>query len=139
MVVVVVGPSRGRPFQRVSPDSGPLLQVVKPQRQSRAVFQGGGGVDQGVGQELARLFQVAAVLNSVSQNARQQTHVFSFGFYVARFEKWEMGEDKRDDLLLRLTLPLADYSCRRGRTRNQLKIHQFTNSLCSKYIMYVRV
>lgn len=112
LVVVVVWPSRRRPFEWVPPGSGPLLQVVEPECQGGAVFQGGGGVYEGVGQELARLLQVTAMLDGVGQDAWQQAHVLALGFNIARFEQREVGEDKWDDSLLRLTLPLADHPCK---------------------------
>lgn len=70
-------------------------------------------MDEGVGQELARLLQVMAMLDGVGQDAWQQAHVLSLGFNVAGFEQREVGEDKRDDALLRLPLPLADHPCRK--------------------------
>lgn len=76
-------------------------------------------MDEGVGQELARLLQVAAVLDGVGQDAWQQAHVLALGFDVARFEQREMGEDERDYPLLRLSLPLADDPCRRRQNTNQ--------------------
>lgn len=123
VMVVVVRPRGWRPFQRVPPGRGPFLQVVEPERQGSTVLQGGGGVDEGVGQELSRLLQVVAVLNGVGQDARQQAHVLTLGFYIARFEQREMGEDKRDDTFLRLTLPLADNTCGRKHNTGSIKIH----------------
>lgn len=73
-------------------------------------------MDEGVGQELAGLLQVVAVLDGVGQDAWQQAHVLALGFDVARFEQREVGEDERDDALLRLTLPLADHPCGGGKT-----------------------
>ncbi len=116
LVVVVVLPRGWRPLQWVSPGSSSLLQVVEPECQSCTVFQGGGGVDEGVGQELARLLQVMSMLDGVGQDAWQQAHVLTLGFNVARFKQRKVGEYKRDDALLWLTLPLADHSCRRQNT-----------------------
>ena len=67
-------------------------------------------MDEGVGQELAGLLQVAAMLDGVGQDAWQQAHVLALGFDVAWFEQREVGEDERDDTLLRLSLPLANHS-----------------------------
>lgn len=94
MVMVVVRARRRGPFQRVSPGCSPFLQVVEPERQGGTVFQGGGGVNEGVGQELARLLQVVAVLDGVGQDAWQQAHVLALGLHVAGFEQREMGEDE---------------------------------------------
>lgn len=107
--LVVVWPSRRRPLQRVPPRCRPFLQVVKPKRQGRAVLQGGGGVDESVGQELAGLLQVMAVLDGVGQDARQQAHVLAFGFDVPWFEQRQVGEHEGDDSLLGLALPLTDH------------------------------
>lgn len=109
VMVVVVWPSRRRPLQRVPPRRRPFLQVVEPKRQGRAVLQGGGGVDESVGQELAGLLQVVAVLDGVGQDARQQAHVLAFGFHVAWFEQRQVGEHEGDDSLLGLALPLTDH------------------------------
>lgn len=106
--MVVVWSGRRWPFQGVSSGGGPLLQVVEPESQGGTVLQGSGGVDEGIGQELARLFQVVAMLDGVCQDAWKQAHVLTLGFHVTRFEQWEMGKDKRDDPLLGLALPLAD-------------------------------
>lgn len=65
LVMVVVWPRRRRPFQWVSTGSGSLFQVVEPECQSSTVFQRGGWVDKGVGQELARLLQVVAMFDGV--------------------------------------------------------------------------
>lgn len=108
-MVVVVRPSGGRPLQRVSPRRRPFLQVVEPERQGGAVLQGGGGVDESVREELAGLLQVAAVLDGVGQDARQQAHVLAFGFHIPRFEQRQVGEYEGDDALLGLALPLADH------------------------------
>lgn len=70
-------------------------------------------MDESVGEELARLLQVVAVLDGVGQDAWQQAHVLALGFDIAGFEQWEMGKDERDDTLLRLTLPLANHPCQR--------------------------
>lgn len=91
-------------------------------------------MDEGVGQELARLLQVTAMLDGVGQDAWQQPHVLALGFNVARFEQREMGEDKRDDALLRLSLPLADHPCRRRQAlqtnfnsaQQKVKVVQYT-------------
>lgn len=108
-MVVVVGPSRGRPLQRVAPGRRPLLQVVEPERQGGAVLQGGGGVDERVGEQLAGLLQVAAVLDGVGQDAWQQAHVLALGLNVSGFEQRQVGEYEGDDALLGLALPLTDH------------------------------
>lgn len=51
-------------------------------------------MDEGVGEELARLLQVMAMLDGVGQDARQQSHVLTLGFNVAWFEQREVSEDK---------------------------------------------
>lgn len=105
----MVWPSRGRPFQRVSPGRRPFLQVVEPERQGGAVLQGGGGVYEGVREELAGLLQVMAVLDGVGQDTWQQPHVLAFGFNISWFEQRQVGEYEGDDALLGLTLPLTDH------------------------------
>ena len=115
-MVVVVRPGRRRPLQRVSAGCSPLLQVVEPKGQGGTVFQGGGRVDEGVGQELAGLLQVMAMLNCVGQDARQQAHILALRLNITRSEQGKMSEDERDNALLGLALPLADHSC--GRTQN---------------------
>lgn len=67
------------------------------------------------------------MLDGVSQDAWQQAHVLALGFDVAGFEQWEMGEDKRDDSLLRLALPLADHPCRRRKKNNKNKNNKQSN------------
>lgn len=105
----MVWPSRQRPFQRVSPRGRPFFQVVEPKSQGSAVLQGGGGVYESVGQELARLLQVMAVLDGVGQDTRQQAHVLTFGFDVSWFEQRQVGEYEGDNSLLGLALPLTDH------------------------------
>lgn len=69
-------------------------------------------MDEGVGEQLAGLLQVVAVLDGVGQDAGQQAHVLTLGFHVAGFEQREVGEHQGDDALLGLGLPLADHSCK---------------------------
>lgn len=42
-------------------------------------------MDEGVGEQLAGLLQVVAVLDGVGQDTRQQAHVLTLGFHIARF------------------------------------------------------
>lgn len=78
-------------------------------------------MDEGVGEELAGLLQVVAMLNGMGQDARQQTHVLALSFHVARFEQREVGEYEGDDSLLGLSLPLADHSYKTTQYSNQTK------------------
>lgn len=110
--MVVVQPARGRPFQGVPTCGGPLLQVVEPQCQGGAVLQRRGRVDEGVGEQLAGFLQVVAVLDGVGQDTRQQAHVLTLGFHIARFEQGQVCEHEGDDSLLGLGLPLADHTCK---------------------------
>lgn len=64
---------------------------------------------EGVGQQLAGLLQVVAVLDGVGQDTRQQAHVLALGLDVSWFEQWQVGEHEGDDALLGLTLPLTDH------------------------------
>lgn len=115
---MVVRPGGGRPLQGVPACRRPLLQVVEPERKGGAVLQRGGRVDEGVGEQLAGLLQVVAVLDGVGQDARQQAHVLTLGFHVARFEQGKVGEHEGDDSLLGLGLPLADHSWKDTTTKN---------------------
>lgn len=91
--------------------------MVEPEGEGSAVVQRGGRVDEGIGEELARLFQMAAVLDGVCQDAGQEAHVLALGFDVARLEQGQVGEDQGDDVLLGLTLPLADHHWGRKREK----------------------
>lgn len=65
---------------------GAVLQVVEPHGQGAPVLQGGGGVDQGVGQQLPALLDVLVVLDRVRQDFGQEFHVLDFRLNVAGFQ-----------------------------------------------------
>ncbi|KAG7242689.1 hypothetical protein INR49_020062 [Caranx melampygus] len=75
--------------QVVTPDRETIIRPAQ-KRQGSTIFQGGGGVDEGIGQELSRLLQVVAMLNGMGQDAWQQAHILTLGFNIARFEQREM-------------------------------------------------
>lgn len=60
-----------------------VLQVVEPHGQGAPVLQGGGGVYQGVGQQLPALLDVLVVLDRVRQDFGQEFHVLDFRLDVA--------------------------------------------------------
>lgn len=60
-----------------------VLQVVEPHGEGAPVLQRGGGVYQGVGQQLPALLDVLVVFNRVGQDFRQEFHVFDFCFNVS--------------------------------------------------------
>lgn len=60
-----------------------VLQVVEPHGQGAPVLQGGGRVDQGVGQQLPALLDVLVVLDGVRQDFGQEFHVLDFRLDVA--------------------------------------------------------
>lgn len=60
-----------------------VLQVVEPHGQGAPVLQGGGRVDQGVGQQLPALLDVLVVLDRVRQDFGQEFHVLDFRLDVA--------------------------------------------------------
>lgn len=101
--------------------------MIEPESQGRAVLQGGGRVNEGIGQKLARLLQVAAVLNGVGQDAWQQAHVLALGLHIAGFEQREVGEHEGDDAFLWFTLPLADHHCGRRRQQGKQELLQTDN------------
>ncbi len=76
---------------RSRPRGQVLLQVIEPHGQRVAVVEGGGGVDEGVGQQLATLLHEQAALDGVAQDLLQQVHVFTLGFAVARLQQGQMG------------------------------------------------
>lgn len=63
-----------------------VLQVVEPHGQGAPVLQGGGRVDQGVGQQLPALLDVLVVFDRVRQDLRQEFHVLDFSLDVARLQ-----------------------------------------------------
>lgn len=97
---MVVRPGRGRSLQGVPACGSSLLQVVEPECQGGAVLQRGGRVDEGIGEQLAGLLQVVAVLDGVGQDARQQAHILTLGFHIARFQQGQVCENEGDDSLL---------------------------------------
>ena len=85
-----------------------LLQVVEPHGQGGAVVQGGGGVDQGVGEQLPALLHEEAALDGVTQHLLQQIHVLTFCLAVARLQQGQVGQQQGHHLLLRLLVPLVN-------------------------------
>lgn len=95
-------------------------------------------MDEGVGEQLAGLLQVVAVLDGVGQDARQQTHVLALCFHVARFQQGQVREDEGDDSLLGLGLPLADHTCKDTTEEQKISLRLSTPSCRANVVAPIR-
>lgn len=88
--------------------SQPLFQVTQPEGQRVAVLQCGGGVDEGVREQLAAFLYEGVALDRVGQHFLQQPHVLRLGLCVSWLKQGQVGQQEGYHLLFGLLLPLAD-------------------------------